>query len=46
MAELPKNIGRYLVKRTIGQGAMGVVYLAEDPLLKRRLALKVVRASG
>jgi len=25
---------------------MGVVYLAEDPLLKRRLAIKVVRAVG
>lgn len=46
MADLPKSIGRYLVKRAIGQGAMGVVYLAEDPLLKRRLALKVVRAAG
>jgi len=46
MAELPKSIGRYQVRRAIGQGAMGVVYLAEDPLLKRRLALKVVRASG
>ena len=46
MAELPKSIGRYGVKRVIGQGAMGVVYLAEDPLLKRKLALKVVRAIG
>jgi len=46
MAELPKSIGRYVVKRVLGQGAMGVVYLAEDPLLKRRLALKVVRAPG
>lgn len=46
MPELPKSIGRYLLKRAIGQGAMGVVYLAEDPLLKRRLAIKVVRASG
>ena len=46
MAEIPKLIGRYEVQRTIGQGAMGVVYLAEDPLLKRRLAIKVVRATG
>ena len=46
MTALPTSIGRYQVKRAIGQGAMGVVYLAEDPLLKRRLAIKVVRASG
>jgi serine/threonine protein kinase len=41
MPEHPKNIGRYLVQRPLGQGAMGTVYLAEDPLLKRRLAIKV-----
>ena len=46
MAELPRQIGRYEVKRTLGQGAMGIVYLAEDPLLKRQLAIKVVRAAG
>jgi serine/threonine-protein kinase len=46
MAELTKTIGRYVVDRTVGQGAMGVVYLAEDPLLKRRVAIKIVRASG
>ncbi len=46
MPEHPKNIGRYLVQRPLGQGAMGTVYLAEDPLLKRRLAIKVVRAVG
>lgn len=46
MAEHPSTIGRYQVHSPIGQGAMGVVYLAEDPLLKRRLAIKVVRAVG
>jgi serine/threonine-protein kinase len=42
----PTNIGRYQILRPIGQGAMGTVYLAEDPMLKRRLAIKVVRAVG
>ena len=42
----PKTIGRYEVKRLLGHGAMGMVYLAEDPLLKRRVAIKVVRAAG
>ena len=46
MAEHPATIGRYEIQHVIGQGAMGVVYLAEDPLLKRRLAIKVVRAVG
>ncbi|MCM2249261.1 MAG: serine/threonine protein kinase [Geothrix sp.] len=42
----PRTIGRYQVVRPIGQGGMGTVYLAEDPLLKRRVAIKVVRVSG
>ncbi len=46
MPEVTKTIGRYVIDRTLGQGAMGVVYLAEDPLLKRRVAIKVVRATG
>ena len=39
----PSTIGRYKVIGTLGSGAMGTVYLAEDPLLKRPLAIKVVR---
>jgi serine/threonine protein kinase len=42
----PRTIGRYQVLRPIGQGGMGTVYLAEDPLLKRRVAIKVVRVAG
>jgi serine/threonine-protein kinase len=42
----PRTIGRYQVVRPIGQGGMGTVYLAEDPLLKRRVAIKVVRVTG
>jgi len=42
----PKTIGRYQVIRPIGQGGMGTVYLAEDPMLKRRVAIKVVRVAG
>lgn len=43
---LPKQIGRYQVARALGHGGMGSVFLVEDPLLKRRLAIKVVRAAG
>jgi serine/threonine-protein kinase len=42
----PKKIGRYEVSRVLGHGAMGVVYLAFDPLLKRPLAIKTVREFG
>ena len=40
---LPKTIGRYEIKRLLGAGAMGSVYLAEDPRIKRKLAIKVVK---
>nr|WP_320132735.1 serine/threonine-protein kinase [uncultured Holophaga sp.] len=46
MPDQPSTIGRYVVQGLLGHGAMGKVYLAEDPLLKRRLAIKVVRAIG
>lgn len=37
------RIGRYRVIDKLAAGGMGVVYLAEDPELDRRIALKVVR---
>ena len=40
---LPRMIGRYEIKRLLGEGAMGSVYLAEDPRIKRKLAIKVVK---
>ena len=39
-ADLPAKFGRYLVKKKLGEGAMGAVYLAEDTLLQRKVALK------
>lgn len=40
---LPKQFGRYRIRREIGRGAMGAVYLAYDTQLNRRVALKVPR---
>ena len=38
----PGHIGRYRVTATLGKGAMGTVYRAEDPLIERSVALKVL----
>lgn len=36
------RIGKYEVERVIGEGSMGVVYRAVDPLINRRVAIKVM----
>jgi len=36
------SFGRYRVLGLLGEGAMGRVYLSEDPILKRRVAVKVI----
>ncbi len=38
--------GRYRAIRVLGRGAQGTVYLAEDTVLNRRIALKVISLGG
>jgi len=41
--QIPASIGRYQITGSLGYGAMGAVYKAFDPLIKRPLAIKTVR---
>jgi serine/threonine protein kinase len=42
-AAWPDRIGPYRVVSLIGEGAMGIVYEAEQQLPRRRVALKIIR---
>jgi serine/threonine protein kinase len=44
-ASAPTRIGKYEVTGIAGRGAMGVVYIGRDPLLDRRVAIKVATNS-
>ncbi len=36
------SLGRYRIDRVIGRGSMGVVYLGQDPMLGRQVAIKTL----
>jgi len=42
IAGAPTRLGRYVIERRIGRGAMGAVYLAKDPRINRAIALKAI----
>ena len=42
----PEKFGRYQVLKELGRGAMGIVYLAEDTELARKVAIKMISLTG
>jgi eukaryotic-like serine/threonine-protein kinase len=46
LAQAARQVGRYQIRRVLGQGGFGLVFLAYDPLLNRHVAVKVPRLEG
>ncbi|MDH3532087.1 MAG: protein kinase [Gammaproteobacteria bacterium] len=42
LSGVPQRLGRYVIERRIGRGAMGAVYLAKDPRINRPVAVKAI----
>ena len=40
------RLGRFEITGVLGEGAMGIVYLAQDPQIERQVAVKTIRAEG
>ena len=42
MIEVGQTVGNYVVTALLGEGGMGMVFLAEHPVIGRKVALKVI----
>ena len=43
MTEVISKLGKYVIRRELGKGAMGVVYEGFDPFLERTVAIKTIK---
>ncbi|HEY9023610.1 MAG TPA: protein kinase, partial [Burkholderiaceae bacterium] len=43
MSDVPKQLGKYQIRRAIGKGAMGIVYEGFDPIIDRVVAIKTIK---
>ncbi|CAN5223295.1 hypothetical protein BH10PSE17_BH10PSE17_28400 [soil metagenome] len=41
----PEHVGRFRIERLLGMGSMGAVYLAQDPVISRQVAIKTLNLS-
>ena len=42
-ADLPVRLGRFIIRKELGRGSLGIVYLAHDPVIDRLVAVKTLR---
>ncbi|NOZ13623.1 MAG: protein kinase [Acidobacteria bacterium] len=40
------TVGRYKIESVLGEGAMGIVYRAHDPIIKRTVAIKLIKVDA
>jgi serine/threonine-protein kinase len=45
MQSPPNKLGKYEIRKMLGKGNMGMVYLAHDPVLERDVAVKIMGVS-
>ena len=45
MSLINQTVGNYRVTKLLGEGGMGLVYLAEHPVIGRKVAIKVLHVA-